>query len=97
MNLRDFWKLLYKDLKAKCGEMCDIGKHGLIIPYNAAICERGFSEQNKNITKQRPGISTKLLRALLMICLEGPKFGSIKFFNVMERALKIWGLRKNKK
>ncbi len=96
MNLRDFWKEKFGVLKAKCGEICCVGKHGLIIPYNAAVCERGFSEQNRHITKARPNISTSLLRDLLMICLEGPEFGTARFFNVIERAMKIWELSKSK-
>ncbi len=92
MELRDFWKTKYNEIKQKCGEISCVGKHGLIIPYNATVCERGFSEQNRHITKARPNIGTALLRDLLMICLEGPKFGSAKFFNIMERALIVWKL-----
>ncbi len=66
----------------------------MIIPYNATVCEREFSEQNRHITKARPNIGTDLLRDLLMICLEGPEFGSAQFINVMERASIVWKLPK---
>ncbi len=64
MILRDFWKLLYKDLKAKCGEMCDIGKHGLIIPYIMLLFVKEDFRNKIKILQNKAGISTKLLRDL---------------------------------
>ncbi len=66
-----------------------MGKHTLIAPWAAAICDRGFSEQNNNVTKRRTCILTPVLRDLMMICLNGPHWNEHeKLLDILMRALR---------
>ena len=72
---RVFWLSfsIWKDACIHCPDICRIVKLAMILPFNSACCERGFSTQNKIITKERTRMSTKLLCNLMMIVLNGPK------------------------
>ena len=64
-------------------------------PFAAAICDRGFSEQNLIITKRRTSILTPLLRDLMMICLNGQKWSDAdELLRVLMDALKLWSKNK---
>eukprot|EP01083_Nonionella_stella_P313193 1123173_1 len=93
-NKKRFWMQRWRDLKKKCFAIALMGRHHLIAPWNTGICERGFSEQNMNITKMRVKIETPLLRDLMMIVLNGPSTGTEEFHAVIVRALKRWSINK---
>eukprot|EP01083_Nonionella_stella_P062494 162447_1 len=92
-----FWERKFGELKKRCLAIAVLGRHHLIAPWNTGICERGFSEQNQNITKLRVRIETELLRDLMMVALNGPDIGTKEFYDVIIRALKLWSVNKNYK
>eukprot|EP01083_Nonionella_stella_P292591 995096_1 len=98
LTMRDFWKLKYCEIKARCPATSKYGLHNLIAPWDAAMCDRGFSEQNLHITKNRTSIGTPLLRDLLMLWLNGLKWQQHqKLYAILTKALIIWGQKSNYK
>ncbi len=73
---RAFFKREYPNLKLKSPGLGLCGRHHLIIPFDAAICDRGFSIQNLIITKDRTLIKTAYLRDGMIVCIEGPKWAN---------------------
>eukprot|EP01083_Nonionella_stella_P095258 267374_1 len=97
-KMREFWKMKYKDIQRLCPATSAYGLHSLIAPWDAAMCDRGFSQQNLHITKNRTSIGTPLLRNLLMICLNGPEWKEHeKLYSILTKALIIWGQTSNYK
>ncbi len=82
------WKRNYGTISLKSPGHALLGRHHLIIPFDAAICDRGFSEQNLVITKDRTSIKTGYLRDSMIVCVEGPEWSEgKKVMKLMIRAL----------
>ncbi len=97
-NKRDFWKYKYAEIKRVAPGHALLGRYILITPWNAAICDRGFSEQNLVVTKRRTSTKTRSLRNLMMIALNGPKWvEENKLLQLMIRAVTRFALDSNYK
>lgn len=76
ISIRAFWTFKFRELRKR---MTVIRKHclkSLLIPYNSACHERGFSVQNNILGKRRLRMKTKLLRDLMFIQMNGPKWNN---------------------
>ncbi len=95
-KFREFYKQKYSQIKIMAPNCGLLGRHTLIAAFNAAMCDRGFSEQNQFITKRRTCVGTPLLRNCMIINLEGPKWNEqTKLMNLMIRSVTRFGEMSN--
>ena len=97
MYPRDNMLLLWQVVKKHHGEtfpnLLKLVAIALVMPYQTADCERGFSKQNITKTPARNRIEGPALNRLLMISIEGPP---LKEFN-FKSAVGVWKAKKERR
>ena len=79
-------KLLHMFHSDSFPNLLTLANIALIMPYQTADCERGFSAQNHIKSAKRGRIQSKQLNALMRIKIEG---GNLQDFNYA-KATKVW-------
>ena len=92
-SMKVLWKLLFDFHKEVLPNMIKLANLALIMPYQTADCERGFSAQNGIKTARRNRLGKVNLNILMTIKCEG---GSIEHYN-FEKAVKIWKMKKDRR
>ena len=87
------WKLIHQYHADSLPNLMVLAQLALIMPYQTADCERGFSAQNLVKTARRSTISEHNLNVALTIKYEG---GHIENFD-FSRAINIWKFKKNRR
>ena len=89
---KGLWKLLYLHHRDVLPNLMKLANLALIMPYQTADCERGFSCQNGITTARRNCLKEKHLNVLMTIKIEG---GSPEYFD-FGPAIQKWKGKKNR-
>ena len=89
-SLKILWKLLFQFHKDTLPNLLVLAELALIMPYQTADCERGFSCQNSIKTSKRNRMKDTQMNNLMTVKIEGPKLEIFDFAPVIN----LW---KNKK
>ena len=92
-STKELWKLLYEFHRDSIPNMIKVAKLCLIMPYQTAECERGFSSQNLIKTSRRNSIKEAHLNMLMTIKAEGGDVTNFDFIPVV----KLWKLKKSRR
>ena len=79
-NMRELWKLIYDNHKTSFPNLFVLANLALVMPYQTASCERGFSAQNAIKTARRSRLGEKTLNTPMTIKCEGGKLKTITFW-----------------
>lgn len=87
------WKLLFDFHKDVLPNMIILSNLALIMPYQTADCERGFSCQNGIKTARRNRLKEKSINVLMTIKCEGESVGEHNFTS----AAYTWKTKKDRR
>ncbi|MCO5546617.1 hypothetical protein L7F22_000047 [Adiantum nelumboides] len=87
-NFKNTWGYIGSNetLREKYGMLLVLAQIALVQCCSTAICERGFSVQNVIKNKLRNSLTTKSMRTLMRISLEGPPLDEFNF----DEATALW-------
>eukprot|EP01083_Nonionella_stella_P317938 1159913_1 len=86
---RLFWTLNNRELYPRMKYLRKHCQKSLLIPFNSACCERGFSKQNWILGNRRLRMSTDLLRNLMFIIMNGEKWeNDERLLEVLSKSIK---------
>eukprot|EP01083_Nonionella_stella_P073483 198752_1 len=86
---RLFWTLNNRELYPRMKYLRKHCQKSLLIPFNSACCERGFSKQNWILGNRRLSMSTDLLRNLMFIIMNGEKWeNDERLLEVLSKSIK---------
>ena len=92
-RMMELWQLVYQHHKETFPNLLKLAAIAMVMPYQTADCERGFSEQNQTNTKLRSRLEQRSLCILMMIKLEGPPMRDFNF----KKALLNWQQKKERR
>lgn len=92
-NMQGLWKIMHEYHKDTFPNLLRLASIALVMPYQTADCERGFSAQNQTKNKLRNKLEEKTLLRLMMIKLEGPPLRSFDF----DKAVNLWKRKKDRR
>ena len=92
-SIKDLWKMIFTYHRDTFPNMLVLARLALIMPYQTADCERGFSCQNGIKTSRRNRLQEKHLNDLMTIKIEGPRLEDMVF----QRAIISWKHKKERK
>ena len=92
-SIKDLWKMIFTYHQDTFPNMLVLARLALIMPYQTADCERGFSCQNGIKTSRRNRWQEKHLNDLMTIKIEGPRVEDMVF----QRAIISWKHKKERK
>ena len=87
------WKLMYMHHRESLPNLMILANLALIMPYQTADCERGFSCQNGIKTSRRSRMKEKSMNILMTIKVEG---GSVETYD-FSKAVHAWKTKKNRR
>ena len=87
-------KLLHDYHKDSLPNLMTLANLGLIMPYQTADCERGFSCQNGIKTSRRSRMEENSMNTLMTIKVEG---GSIENYDYYDEAVHCWRSKKTRR
>ena len=91
-SMKDLWKLLYEYHKTSFPNLFALANLALVMPYQTASCERGFSAQNSIKTARRNRLGEKSMNILMTIKCEGEKTAEHDLMG----ALELWEEKERK-
>ena len=91
-SIKDLWKMIFTYHQDTFPNMLVLARLALIMPYQTADCERGFSCQNGIKTSRRNRLQEKHLNDLMTIKIEGPRLEDMVF----QRAIISWKHKKER-
>ena len=92
-SMKALWSMMYLFHPDSFPNLFKIASLALLMPYQTADCERGFSAQNAIKTSLRNCLNEDSLNALMAIKCEGGSLNDYDF----TRALKIWSRNKDRR
>ena len=93
LNLSTCVEAMFRNYQQIIPNVCKLLEVAVLIPMSSVSCERGFSTQNRILTRFRTRLSTQALNDLMRISEDGPSFKQFDF-NRAVTALKKEKVRK---
>ena len=93
LNLSACVEAMFRNYQQIIPNVCKLLEVAVLIPMSSVPCERGFSTQNRILTRFRTRLSTQALNDLMRISEDGPSFKQFDF----NRAVTTWKKEKVRK
>ncbi|XP_021373041.1 zinc finger protein 862-like [Mizuhopecten yessoensis] len=92
-RMAQLWQLVHQHHAETFPNLLKLVQIAILMPYQTADCERGFSNQNNTKTSSRNRLEGKTLNRLMLINIEGPPLREFDF----GRALSVWKSKKDRR